>query len=94
MTRTSPRISMLVSDGVGGLEQMPESLDAYEPKSGTPQTFPRIHVRLNAAGRYDAYLIRASFAAEIWVSSGPDIAGALWWVKQAPTPVTRCCGAA
>ena len=58
------------------------------------QTFPRIHVRLNAAGRYDAYLIRASFANEIWVSSGPDIAGALWWVDQAPKPVARCRGAA
>ena len=53
------------------------------------QTFPRIHVRLNAAGRYDAYLIRSSFANEIWVSTGNTIAGALWWV---PAPmVPRCC---
>lgn len=52
-------------------------------------TYPRIHVRRNAAGRFDAYLIRSSFANEIWVSSGPTIAGALWWVP-APTPA-RCC---
>ena len=58
------------------------------------QTFPRIHVRVNSAGMFDAYLIKSAFATEVWVSRGPTIAGALYWVKQAPKPVARCCGAA
>ena len=54
----------------------------------TKQSYPRIHVRINARGAYDAYLIRAHFTPEIYVSTGPTLAGALWWVR--PMPV-RCC---
>lgn len=54
------------------------------------RTYPRIRVRRNSHGHYDAYLIKAAFARELWVSSHPTIAGAVWWVPQAAKPV-RCC---
>lgn len=56
-------------------------------------TYPRLSVRRNSSGRFDAYLIKAPFAAEVWVSTGPTIAGALWWVP-APSAAPSCCRAA
>ena len=63
-------------------------------ESVTARTYPRFRVRRNSRGDYDAYLVKAEFTPELWVSVGGSIAGALWWVKQAPKPVARCCGAA
>ena len=51
--------------------------------------YPRIRVRRNSAGNFDAYLVKAAFTTEVYVSTGPTIAGALWWVP-APMPA-RCC---
>lgn len=52
------------------------------------KSYPRIRVRRNSTGNYDAYLVKASWAHEIYVSTGPSIAGALWWVRPS---VPRCC---
>ena len=46
------------------------------------KTYPRLSVRRNSQGRYDAYLIKASWATEVWVSAGLTYAGALWWFKR------------
>lgn len=53
------------------------------------KTYPRIRVRRNAAGKYDAYLVKAAWSPEIWLATGPTIAGALWWLPAAS--VSRCC---
>ena len=45
------------------------------------KSYPRLSVRRNARGNYDAYLVKASWANEVWGSAGPTIAGALWWVR-------------
>lgn len=55
------------------------------------KTYPRLTVRRNARGWFDAYLVRAVDTPEMYVSTGPTIAGALWWVRPS---VSRCCLAA
>ena len=57
------------------------------------KTYPRVRLRRNARGTFDAYLVKARWAHEVYVSTGPTIAGALWWVRVPPKPVVpaRCC---
>ena len=49
---------------------------------GVNVTYPRLRVRRNARGAYDAYLIRTPLAREIWVASGASAAEARAWLPE------------
>ena len=46
------------------------------------RTYPRIRVRRNASGMFDAYLIRTPSAREIWVHVGASVAEARAWLPE------------
>ena len=45
-------------------------------------TYPRLRIRRNARGLYDAYLIRTPHALEVWVAPGASAAEARAWLPE------------
>lgn len=46
------------------------------------RTYPRITVRRNARGSFDAYLLKSETAREVWVASGATVTEARAWLPE------------
>ena len=46
------------------------------------RTYPRLSVRRNSAGRFDAYLLKAPFTLGVWVHQGATITAARAWLPE------------
>ena len=45
-------------------------------------TYPRLRIRRNSLGTFDAYLLRTRAALPIWISTGATIAAARAWLPE------------
>ena len=46
------------------------------------KTYPRLTVRRNARGTFDAYLLKHPDAREVWVHSGATVTEARAWLPE------------